>query len=798
MSAITITRTFALLPNELPYQSYKEMTNLLVKERALKNRYTALMIADIKENSYHSYKSTSISRFRQAVYDRLNFSQVLSSQFQKLKLKERAKQCAFYDAYLSVREWIKRVENLKRIIGYLTDIIRKDRAFTLSFLRGKRFRSETLKEIKKLLRNDCFGKRQDLSNDFLNNYILQVRNLFLSCNDFGMESLYSEYSGSNALQAKMRESVQNLHLTDDLIGQISTGFHRTKKGKRISVIPSDLTDYMVDCYIRQLQWITTRKAQQILSLKKKIKQEQEKKKKTKLSSFHLSLDKISTSLSLLIGEVTFSSQHEFKKKRALILKPFRKELKKRVKSFEIDLLIQKSFESELLDIKQHHNQYVLRRLFKPHFPKIPIDGMHYDAFITYFTTKLQYKIRELLKEEVISEQIISLMNSRLQTLKEDILSIIAIPHHKMLSLSVINRDVYKEYFGNKEQKKDFIIKLGLLAHQFKTFKIKDEKGRIKQLLHNHFIPALPRISLKNRKLLLHLPFQTHKKDCSKPSLIAQNCALEMGIDLGLKHLAVLSIWNKEQNKEIARYFLGTKQLFDMKFNHTEGTFNSLTIPPSGRTPSNIKIKLIRLREQIKALQKKKNNYEQRLLQNNISNYRKKLNWNKIRRTLSLCWERLHRLHYHVVHLLSHAILSIATYYNISTIKVEDLRWASHSRKKDAGKYLSFWQTHWFYSQIQTALQLQCQLHSIQFQKVSARNTSKICSCCGTIGIREGKHFKCSHCGFRLDSDLNASRNIVKRQKNYHKIPPHIDIPYMGCQDLQLQVNKEDVHKYPDF
>ena len=272
----------------------------------------------------------------------------------------------------------------------------------------------------------------------------------------------------------------------------------------------------------------------------------------------------------------------------------------------------------------------------------------------------------------------------------------------------------------------------------------------------------------------------------------------MGIDLGLKHLAVLSIWNKEQNKEIARYFLSPKQLFDMKFNHTDGKFHPFKVTYLRRTPSNIKIKLIRLREQIKALQKKKNEYEQRLLEKNISNYRKKLNWNKMRRTLSLCWERLHRLHLQGVHLLTHIIISIANYYNISTIKVEDLRWAAHSRKRDTGKYLSFWQTHWFYSQIQTAINLQCQLNSIQFQKVSAHNTSKICSCCGTIGIREGKQFKCSYCGLRLDSDLNASRNIVKRKREDNNIPTYIDTPYMGCQDLQLQVNKEDVHKCPDF
>ena len=210
------------------------------------------------------------------------------------------------------------------------------------------------------------------------------------------------------------------------------------------------------------------------------------------------------------------------------------------------------------------------------------------------------------------------------------------------------------------------------------------------------------------------------------------------------------------------------------------------------------MKLIRLRQQIKILQKKKNEYEQRLLSQNITNYRRKLKWNKIRKDLSLCWERLHRLHLQIVHHLNHIIIAITKFYNISTIKVEDLRWATHSKKKDAGKFLCFWQTHWFYSQIQSAIKLQCQLHSIRFQKVPAKNTSKICSRCGKIGIRDAKYFKCPHCGMALDSDLNASRNIVQYIKELNKTPSHIDAPYMGAQDLQLQVTKEDVYKCPDF
>ncbi|MHA1379840.1 MAG: zinc ribbon domain-containing protein, partial [Candidatus Helarchaeota archaeon] len=32
--------------------------------------------------------------------------------------------------------------------------------------------------------------------------------------------------------------------------------------------------------------------------------------------------------------------------------------------------------------------------------------------------------------------------------------------------------------------------------------------------------------------------------------------------------------------------------------------------------------------------------------------------------------------------------------------------------------------------------------------------------CGKLGKRVGKLFTCSSCGFQLDSDLNAARNII--------------------------------------
>ncbi len=54
-------------------------------------------------------------------------------------------------------------------------------------------------------------------------------------------------------------------------------------------------------------------------------------------------------------------------------------------------------------------------------------------------------------------------------------------------------------------------------------------------------------------------------------------------------------------------------------------------------------------------------------------------------------------------------------------------------------------------------------------KVDARNTSKECSNCGNImdmplSMRE---YNCDRCGMRLDRDINASINILKRAREGH-------------------------------
>jgi len=68
--------------------------------------------------------------------------------------------------------------------------------------------------------------------------------------------------------------------------------------------------------------------------------------------------------------------------------------------------------------------------------------------------------------------------------------------------------------------------------------------------------------------------------------------------------------------------------------------------------------------------------------------------------------------------------------------------------------------NWAWRQLQLCIEYKAEALGKTVVYVNPAYTSKTCSRCGQRGSRKGLVFKCKHCGFELNADLNASRNIA--------------------------------------
>ncbi len=129
------------------------------------------------------------------------------------------------------------------------------------------------------------------------------------------------------------------------------------------------------------------------------------------------------------------------------------------------------------------------------------------------------------------------------------------------------------------------------------------------------------------------------------------------------------------------------------------------------------------------------------------------------------------------------VIAACENHHVRMLRMEDLRWAKHTRKEKAGYFLATWQIHWFFGKIQERIADLAPRKGIFVEWVKARHTSQRCSRCGKLGERKGKGkvFKCPHCGLQLDADLNAARNI--RVAPLSNIPPSLYALAGGSPDL---------------
>lgn len=88
---------------------------------------------------------------------------------------------------------------------------------------------------------------------------------------------------------------------------------------------------------------------------------------------------------------------------------------------------------------------------------------------------------------------------------------------------------------------------------------------------------------------------------------------------------------------------------------------------------------------------------------------------------------------------------------------------------------------WSYRQLRAFATYKAEERSIQVIAVDPRNTSKTCSACGGIhrlNRVSQSEFRCRACGFQLNADLNASRNLAERGKSALGGPP-VNRPTVG-------------------
>lgn len=112
------------------------------------------------------------------------------------------------------------------------------------------------------------------------------------------------------------------------------------------------------------------------------------------------------------------------------------------------------------------------------------------------------------------------------------------------------------------------------------------------------------------------------------------------------------------------------------------------------------------------------------------------------------------------HKIAKEIVNIAIVNNAG-IKLEQLG-GIRNNKRHSRKF-NYSLHSWSFYQLQNFIEYKAKLCGIPLTYVEPKNTSKECSRCGNIGIRDSKKFMCQSCGHVDHADANASFNIALRQ-----------------------------------
>ncbi|MHA1745792.1 MAG: hypothetical protein ACTSWW_07320, partial [Promethearchaeota archaeon] len=273
----------------------------------------------------------------------------------------------------------------------------------------------------------------------------------------------------------------------------------------------------------------------------------------------------------------------------------------------------------------------LYQLIAFQFKPIPITSLDEAGFIAYFKMKIRYKIRSLLPALVFHTTcgFLPPVFATMDLIQTQLSDVLKVPRIKTLTINLPFREqLWKKVSAATDELSPSFLFTPLKKSTTTFFRLRlSHTPRKDTKFPDDLFRSPPILKLQHRKLLLIQPFE--HKGMEIPVLTGN---IEMGIDLGLKHFAVISIRDKQRGDELARYFLGQKTLFGYTFHSDIGKF----IPLAG-VNWNIKRKLIHLRNEVREVQSKKALYELHFPQDGKRQFH-------IAKTLSCLWEKIHRIH----------------------------------------------------------------------------------------------------------------------------------------------------------
>ncbi len=758
MHSSYVTRKFAIRPsNKAEYKSFLiAMGDFRDLENCFSEKLGNLLQTGLFLEKFRKKGETAPN----ALYSEMQFRKIQFNTSSGLPFQSRTKRAAFYYPYFAVRNGLIAASNRHSASSFLFTLLKDDWGAFSSYVKSGELPEDKFRELKTFLKSDLYGHRQNMPSGLLQNTLRYIRNIIL-------DSLASN-------EKILHDILLSTTIQNRLKSDILQGFTRKKHGRIEYILPQDLPMEFFKRFIRRMKSDSTR-------IYKRANRGSNS--RGALIKHLRKVQYIAPTLIEWDGETLASFQNHISR------------ILNNVAHTSTLPELKNLTEEVIYNICFNYSAAHPKTVLKPHYSRFRAGESLRDSYEEFIRNRLGNKLRELLPDLLLTKG--SVLSIEIQNTLENLCaegltkSFFQVPKFSKFSLHVPSRDQFYDVLRDDKQESVTLalriypanpgrgISKDCIAPAFKFSVPKKTLRRV--VLKGHgwdvdtvrsFFQAVPTIKVESGKIIICQPIpnisptKRQKDATATPETV-------MGLDLGLKHYAVVSVMHhqEEGQVEIGRHFLGQRTVFNRTFDKTLRKFVEVQHGAS----QNIHRKLEQLQKQLKKTQDLKSRAE--------NDHPKSRYAYLLGRDEKYLWCKIQNLHTHMVHMIAHTILEVAEVYSVSAIKVEDLTWSQQSPKREVGGWLAHHQVRWFHSRIIHQLICGAYRSGIRVERVNARYSSRICArhsanlntcftkeqkvgnlramCLPALGNRQRKVFSCKK-GHQIDADLNAARNLALR------------------------------------